>query len=200
MNEQTSLPSIEEAKAFHGHLCPGLALGYRVAKAALAALGCGRPRDEELVAVVENNSCAVDAIQVVAGCTFGKGNLIFRDYGKHVYTFFDRRSGRGVRVSERYRFEGDDDFGELSAAAFSGEATSEQRQALRAKMRANAEAILTAPEADFLVVTETTDQAPPKASIEPSEDCAECGEPTMVSRLAEVSGRRLCRECGARER
>nr|WP_279383444.1 FmdE family protein [Methanobacterium formicicum] len=24
----------------------------------------------------------MDAIQVITGCTFGKGNLIFKDYGK----------------------------------------------------------------------------------------------------------------------
>ena len=78
-----------------------------MAKAALRELKADRPRDEELVAIVENDSCAVDAIQFITGCTFGKGNLIFRDYGKHVYTFFNRRTGQGVRISEDYRgFEG----------------------------------------------------------------------------------------------
>jgi len=200
VKERSQLPSIEQVVDFHGHLCPGLALGYRTAKVALAALGCERPRDEELVAVVENASCAVDAIQMVARCTFGKGNLAFRDYGKHVYTFFDRKSGRGVRVSERYRgFDEDEDFLSLREVVSSGEATLEQREAFRAAMRAKLEAILSAPEADFLVVTEVTDEPPPKARIEPSEDCAECGESTMASRLVEVSGRRLCRECRARE-
>ena len=37
--------------------------------------------DEEIVAIVENDACGVDALQCVTGCTFGKGNLIFRDYG-----------------------------------------------------------------------------------------------------------------------
>jgi len=55
-----------------------------VAKAALREFGAGRPQDEELVAVVENDSCAADAIQFITGCTFGKGNLIFHDFGKHV--------------------------------------------------------------------------------------------------------------------
>ena len=80
-----------EVVSFHGHACPGLAFGYRVAEVALQELG-DKAEDEELVAVVENNSCAVDAIQVMAGCTFGKGNLIFKDYGKQVYTFIRRPS------------------------------------------------------------------------------------------------------------
>jgi formylmethanofuran dehydrogenase subunit E len=180
-------------------MCPGLALGYRVATAALTALGCERPRDEELVAVVENDSCAVDAIQFVCGCTFGKGNLVFRDHGKHVYTFYDRNRGRGVRVSEDYTgFEEDPDLGPLREAVASGEATQEQQEAYRAKMRAKIAAILSAPAEQLLRITEVTGPPPPKARIEPSERCAECGEPTMASRLVDVSGRKLCRECAAR--
>ncbi|NTV15797.1 MAG: formylmethanofuran dehydrogenase, partial [Desulfobulbaceae bacterium] len=91
MSEQT--PTFEDAARFHGHTCPGLAFGFRVARVAIRELGLSRAEDEELVAVVENDSCAVDAIQVLTGCTFGKGNLIFRDHGKQVYTFFKRATG-----------------------------------------------------------------------------------------------------------
>ena len=42
----------------------------------------GRAADEEIVAVVETDMCGVDAIQFLTGCTFGKGNLIHRDWGK----------------------------------------------------------------------------------------------------------------------
>ena len=88
---------------FHGHTCPGLALGYRVALFALDKLG-NRAVDEELVAIVENNSCAVDAVQVITGCTFGKGNLIFRDYGKQVYTFLRRPTrDRGTKTTDALR-------------------------------------------------------------------------------------------------
>src|SRR5512146_997123 len=94
---------LRETVQFHGHLCPGLALGYRVAKAALRELKADRPHDEELVAIVENDSCSADAIQFVTGCTFGTGNLVFRDYGKHVYTLYNRKTGSGVRISEDCR-------------------------------------------------------------------------------------------------
>ncbi len=56
-------------------------------------------QDEEIVAVVENDSCAVDAVQVLTGCTFGKGNLLFKDHGKQVYTFINRNTNDAVRVS-----------------------------------------------------------------------------------------------------
>src|SRR5512136_2011081 len=114
---------------FHGHLCPGLALGYRVAKAALRELDAERSGDEELVAVVENDSCAVDAIQFITGCTFGKGNLVFRDYGKHVYTFYNRRTGRGIRIAEDFRgFEQDSRYGDLQKRQDEGEDVSREMQ------------------------------------------------------------------------
>jgi len=91
----------KESISFHGHECKGLAWGYKVAMYALEKLGYDRSQDEELVAIVENDSCAIDAIQFVTGCTFGKGNLIFRDYGKHVYTFYSRNTGRGIRISRK---------------------------------------------------------------------------------------------------
>jgi formylmethanofuran dehydrogenase subunit E len=86
---------------FHGHLCPGLAIGYRAARAGLDWLNERRAVDEELVAIVETDACGADAIQVLTGCTFGKGNFIFRDHGKNVYSFVSRSSGSGVRVSVR---------------------------------------------------------------------------------------------------
>ncbi len=86
---------------FHGHECGGLKWGFKVATFAMEKLGINRSSDEELVAIVENDSCAVDAIQVVTGCTFGKGNLIFKDYGKQIYTFYNRNTGKGIRVSRK---------------------------------------------------------------------------------------------------
>ena len=66
-----------ECVRFHGHSCPGLASGYRAATAAMEALGVKRPEDEELVAICETDACGVDAIQVIAGTTAGKGNQMF---------------------------------------------------------------------------------------------------------------------------
>ncbi len=125
---------LREVIQFHGHLCPGLALGYRVAKAALRELKADRPGDEEVIAVVENDSCAVDAIQYITGATFGKGNLIFRDYGKHVYTFYNRRTGLGVRISEDYRgFEDDGRFSGLRKRQEAGEDVSREMEAYKMK-------------------------------------------------------------------
>lgn len=36
----------EQIGRFHGHVCPGLAMGYRMTKAAMAALKVSRSEDE----------------------------------------------------------------------------------------------------------------------------------------------------------
>ncbi len=97
---------IEETISFHGHSCPGLAIGIRVAEyaqqefpgTALSALVC----------VTETDMCGVDAIQYLTGCTFGKGNLMHRDYGKSAFSFYDRDTGRGIRVVLRKDVKGKD--------------------------------------------------------------------------------------------
>jgi formylmethanofuran dehydrogenase subunit E len=184
---------LREVIQFHGHLCSGLALGYRVAKAALRELGADRPRDEELVAVVENDSCAVDAVQFITGCTFGKGNLIFRDYGKHVYTFFNRRTGKGVRISEDYRgFENDQHFPELKKRQAAGEDVSREMQMFKME---KASVIVNADEKELFTITPVYSPPPEEAKIHNSLRCAICGEKFMESRSREKNGKVVCIPC-----
>ena len=182
---------------FHGHLCPGLALGYRVAKAALRELSAERPQDEELVAVVENDSCAVDAIQFITGCTFGKGNFIFRDYGKHVYTIFNRRTSQGVRISEDYRgFEGDERFSILRKRQEAGEdVSSEMRQFRMAK----AAAILQASETELFTMHPALSLTPAKATVHASLRCPLCGEKFMETRGRKKNEEVVCTPCFDKE-
>jgi formylmethanofuran dehydrogenase subunit E len=188
---------LRDAIQFHGHLCPGLALGYRVAKAVLRELKADRPRDEELVAIVENDSCAVDAIQFITGCTFGKGNLIFHDYGKHVYSFFNRRTGQGIRISEDYRgFEGDSRFPELKKRQEAGEDVSREMQTYKMEKTA---AILHADEKEIFTSTPVTTPPPQEARIRGSVRCALCGEKFMESRGRVKNGKIVCMTCFKQE-
>ncbi|HET6365310.1 MAG: FmdE family protein [Nitrospirota bacterium] len=188
---------LRETIQFHGHLCPGLALGYRVARAALRELKADRPRDEELVAIVENDSCAADAIQFITGATFGKGNLIFRDYGKHVYTFFNRRTNHGVRISEDYRgFDIDSRFPELKKRQEAGEDVSREMQAY---MMEKASAILTADEKEIMTISPVTAPPPHEARIRGSVRCAICGEKLMESRGRVKNGKIVCIPCSEQD-
>jgi formylmethanofuran dehydrogenase subunit E len=188
---------LREAIQFHGHLCPGLALGYRVAKAALRELDAERPHDEELVAVVENDSCAADAVQYVTGCTFGKGNLVFRDHGKHVYTFYNRRTGRGVRISEDFRgFENDARYPELKKRQEAGEDVAQDLQQFKMEKAA---AILKADDREFLKIEAAAAPPPSEAKVRASVRCAECGERFMESRGRVKRGAIVCIPCFERD-
>ncbi len=164
----------DEIVQFHGHRCPGLAIGYRMAAAALDALSSLPSADEELLAIVENDACGVDALQCLTGCTFGKGNLIFRDYGKQVYTVYSRHSGRGVRV------------------LFHGRGTPDEVRGDRQKRE---QWILTAPRDEILSVAEVTITEPERARIRKSVLCDGCGEPVMESRIRQQGAKKLCIPC-----
>jgi formylmethanofuran dehydrogenase subunit E len=164
----------QEVVKFHGHTCPGLAMGYRMALAAMDVLKEQHSRDEEIVAIVENDACGVDALQCLSGCTFGKGNLLFRDYGKQVYTLYSRASGKGVRV------------------VFHGNGVP---QGLRENKIAYADFILNAPVGDLLSLANVTINEPEPARIRKSVICNRCSEPVMETRIREINGRMLCIPC-----
>ena len=90
--------SWEKCAVFHGHVCGGLAIGFQAACYAKELLGVGFSNDEELVCVAENDACGVDAIQVLMGCSIGKGNLLFHMRGKQAFSFYDRKSGKSFRL------------------------------------------------------------------------------------------------------
>ena len=91
-------PELTPVVAFHGHLCPGLLIGWRASRMAMKLLGLSRDVDEEIVAVVENDACGVDAIQALLSCTVGKGNLIFNLQGKNAFSFYRRSDGKSFRL------------------------------------------------------------------------------------------------------
>ena len=172
---------------FHGHLCPGLIYGYLVAREAVRLLALGRSEDEEVVAFPENDSCAVDALQVMLGTTAGKGNLIFRDYGKNAYTVLKRKSRRAFRFSRKteYAYGGEDraDFERLGRK-IAAKTASPEENARHRQMKA-----LDLLRKDFSAVFATEEIPPPEqpyAPLAPSVACARCGEMTMATRLVDA--------------
>lgn len=198
MAEHRDMALIDEVVAFHGHLCPGIITGVRAAQIALRELG-GRAEDEELVAIVECDNCAVDAIQQMLGCTFGKGNLIYRDYGKTAFTFIRRSDGRAMRVASRPRpaQEPDPDYTALRDKMNAGTATDEERDHFGALHRERALRLLDVPEDDMFTVAAVATPMPRRAQLRNSVICERCGEPVMETRTRLLGGRVLCLPCFA---
>ena len=185
----------ERTVEFHGHACPGLAVGFRATQLALARLGEGRAPDEGLVAIVENDACGVDAVQFLSGCTFGKGNLVFRDFGKHVYTFGQRSTGRGVRITVRAGAFHDPEYSRLRATPDMEFKDVRRWEFLREK---RIETILAAGEESF-DIRESALDLPPKARLFPSVTCYRCGESVMETRARVRDGKPVCLPCSEAE-
>jgi formylmethanofuran dehydrogenase subunit E len=186
---------IERTIQFHGHSCPGLALGIRASEVALREFP--RSRDEEIVAVVETDNCAVDAIQYLTGCTFGKGNLIHLDYGKNAFTFRRRSDGKAIRLVARPEVfqETDEDALALRRKMGHEDLTSEERQRLERTVSERTKRIMDAPLDDLFEREAVHSPMPRKARILESLVCDACGEATMESRTRRLLGQTLCIPC-----
>lgn len=201
-NSTTNIPEdLKQCIAFHGHLCPGLVYGYLVAKQAINILNIKRSKDEEVVAICENDSCAVDALQVLLGTTAGKGNLIIKDFGKNAYTILSRASKIAYRFSRKqhYIYKGKDkeEFARLDAAISAGSETTKERW--RHKYL-KSEDLLSKSFDEVFSTSETDFSMPPYAPLARSETCVTCGEMTMSTKMVSTAnGKRVCIPCSQKD-
>ena len=155
---------------FHGHECGGLTIGYKAALYARELLGLTFSKDEETVCIAENDACGVDAIQVILGCSVGKGNLLFHMTGKQAWSFYDRASGRAVRLVLKPRPQG-----MTKAESFAYYQSREPRELFEIK--------------------EPRIALPEEAQIFDSYVCEGCGESTGANWIRIQNGKKLCVDC-----
>ncbi|WP_136798158.1 MULTISPECIES: FmdE family protein [Desulfosediminicola] len=196
-----SKETIEGLIAFHGHSCPGLAIGIRAAEYAKRELP--KADSASLICVTETDMCGVDAIQFLCGCTFGKGNLIHRDYGKMAFTFYDREQGTGFRIvltggvasSKDSRKSGKGNVSELMAKDKEGTITAEEKELLSEMREMSRKQLMEAPLDDLFTKTELNVPPPSPARVLAGLVCESCGEKTMESRTRRFGGQTLCIPC-----
>lgn len=154
---------------FHGHSCGGLAIGYKAALYAIELLQVDFSEDEEIVCITENDACGVDAIQVILGCSVGKGNLLFKLRGKQAFSFYNRKTGRSVRLV--LKNIPDMDKGEKRKYYMDNKPS------------------------ELFDIKETTYELPEEAKIFKSIACEKCGEMTAESMIRLEEGKKLCLDC-----
>ena len=164
------MKDFKDCAAFHGHECGGLTIGYKAALYAVKLLDLTFSDDEQVVCISENDACGVDAIQVMLGCSAGKGNLMFHMTGKQAFSFYNRKTGKSVRLVLRERPAGMTR--EESFAYFQGHEPEE-----------------------LFDVKETTIELPEPARIFESYVCDGCGEVTAESFIHLQGGKKLCPDC-----
>lgn len=160
----------EKSVEFHGHECPGLAIGFRACEAAMEKMEIKFSADEEIVCVTENDACGVDAVQVVTGCTFGKGNLLYRGTGKMAFSFFNRNSGESLRIIVKPSARG---------------MNRKQRQ----------EYILNAPLDDVFAFGKPDFDLPERARLFTTVVCESCGEGAPEHKIRIQDGKKVCLDC-----
>ena len=155
---------------FHGHQCPGLAIGFRACEIAIERMELKFSSDEEIVCVTENDACGVDAVQVITGCTLGKGNLIYRGTGKMAFSFFDRKNNKSIR---------------LVLKQSNLEMTREERQ--RFILEEEVDKVFSIKKPNF--------EAPKNARLFNTIICENCGEGAPEHKIRLSNGKMLCFDC-----
>jgi formylmethanofuran dehydrogenase subunit E len=77
----------EQVIDFHGHTCPEIAIGFRVAQIAAREMGIRPTSKSELLVTADIHSCAIDAFQILNHATYGRGTLQVKEKQQHVYHF-----------------------------------------------------------------------------------------------------------------
>lgn len=155
---------------FHGHVCGGLTIGYRAALYAAKLLDLHFSEDEQVVCIPENDACGVDAIQVILGCTAGKGNLLFHITGKSAWSFYNRNTGKSLRLVLKPRPEG---MNKEQAFAYYQDCPSEE----------------------MFDIKETRIALPEQAKIFDSYVCEVCGETAGSNWIRIQNGKKVCLDC-----
>lgn len=160
----------EKAVAFHGHECPGLAIGVKACEAAAVKMNIGISEDEEIVCITENDACGVDAVQAIFSCTIGKGNLLYRGTGKQAFSFFNRKTGEKLRIY-------------LKASNQGMERSQWQ------------EHLLNAPIDEVFDFSEPAFKLPEAARIFNTVYCYKCGEGAPEHKMHLENGKTVCVDC-----
>jgi formylmethanofuran dehydrogenase subunit E len=181
---------------FHGHACPGLAIGFQAARILMDRLGSQKAEDEELLAILESNTCGADAIQVMTGCTFGKGNLIFKDYGKNAYSLASRKMGKTFRVCILSDvFSPNSEHLALFAKVQSDAASPEEMAQFRAIQKGRLQKILDASPENLFKIEEILGEIPEKAKVIQSITCDNCQELFRADFAHRSGEKKLCPAC-----
>ena len=160
----------KDCVAFHGHECGGLTIGYKASLYAIELLKLEFSADEQVVCIAENDACGIDGIQVMLGCSVGKGNLLFRMRGKQAFSFYNRKTGKSVRLVLKPK-----------PAGMTREESFAYYQACR-------------PE-EMFDVKPATIRLPEQARLFDSYICDCCGESTGANWIRLAGNKKLCLDC-----
>jgi len=185
-----------KAVAFHGHICPGLAVGFRASMKVLELLGCtGKLIGESHYAVVENDVCGVDGVQLITGCTLGNDSLIIENQGKFAFAWVDKKTGVGYRLLLKEPVWLSNEPLELHHKVKLGTATAEEKSQFIALRNQRGLELMALLDEELFQVEAIVRKIPGKPRLHPFVQCARCNEYFMAPWAHTIDNETFCSGC-----
>lgn len=187
------------AADLHGHLCPDLVVGYRIARYALEQLQPELLWAPTGFVVAENTTSALDALQSLTGCTFSNGRLVVVDHGKHAYSFCN---GDGVGVRLTLKAEGlpkNEELASIEAKVLAGTASLPETARYQTMLDERIAHLLQVPCETAIEGRRVQMHRREATGTSALVPCDNCEELVVESSLVVVGARRLCRPCAQME-
>ncbi len=171
----------------HGHLCPGQAVGVRMAMLGCKLIGLDEPNRHDqikkLIVYVEMDRCAADAIANVTGVKLGRRSLKFMDYGIMAATFMNLETGQALRVisTEEAR---------SLARAYAPEIADKYPQQLEAYKRMPDSVLFQVQQVE-VSISDFDLPGPTRRKV----SCSQCGQVVRDHREVTLDGRVFCVPC-----
>lgn len=180
---------LKSSAAAHGHLCPGQAVGVRMAILGCKLIGLDEPKRldqiKKLIVYVEMDRCTADAVAHVTGVKLGRRSLKFMDYGIMAATFLNLETGKAFRVisTEESR---------SLASVYAPEIEQKYPQQLAAYKRMPDSVLFRVQQVE-VAINEFDLPGPTRCKVV----CDQCGQVVRDHREVIRDNRKLCRPCAA---
>jgi len=171
----------------HGHLCPGQAVGVRMAMLGCRLIGLDEPtrhdQIKKLIVYVEMDRCTADAIAHVTGVKLGRRSLKFMDYGIMAATFLN------LETAKAYRVLSTEESRDL-ACVYAPEIPGKYHQQLEAYQRMP-DSVLFRVQEVHVPISEFDLPGPTRRKVA----CMRCGQVIRDQREVSLKGEILCKPC-----
>ena len=178
---------LEKSAAAHGHLCPGQAVGVRMAMLGCRLIGlddpAGHDQIKKLIVYVEMDRCTADAVACTTGVKLGRRSLKFADYGIMAATFVNLVTQKAIRIIST---EESRDLAE----AYAPEIIDKHARQLEAYKRM--------PDSVLFRVQQVKVTVPDEDYPGPTRfkaTCSRCGQVVRDRREVDKDGRLFCKPC-----
>jgi formylmethanofuran dehydrogenase subunit E len=186
---------------FHGHICPELALGSKFCEFVQNLLDENTLEGDSFSVLAENNTSALDAIQILLGVTVGNQRLMVMDYGKHNYTlnYLHKDTGWSFRM-KTVTYGDEAAFHRLEDKIITNNARLEDMISFQKLIDERVHRIFAlSPEELFVIEPTQCTQQKSQESTSRYTICARCGQQVLASRSIERRDKILCLPCFQKE-